>query len=62
MPSGRKALQRLGMTNIREIPYQLPGSEESEYRLVEATKNKNTPAKYPREFKDIKKSPLGSAG
>jgi 16S rRNA (guanine527-N7)-methyltransferase len=59
MPAGSKALKILGMSGIREIPYKLPVEEQSEFRLVEATKIKNTPAAYPRRFTDIKNSPLG---
>ncbi len=57
MPAGKKALHALGMDNIIQIPYTLPGEEESDYRLVQAVKVKNTPPQYPREFKDIKKAP-----
>ncbi|MFI4911070.1 MAG: 16S rRNA (guanine(527)-N(7))-methyltransferase RsmG [Sedimentisphaeraceae bacterium JB056] len=60
MPAGKRALEILGMGNIRDLPYQLPDQQQSECRLIEATKIKNTPSKYPREFKDIKKFPLGS--
>jgi len=58
MPAGKKALHVLGMENIIQIPYTLPGDEQSDYRLVQATKTKNTPPQYPREFKDIKSSPI----
>ncbi len=58
MPAGKKALHVLGMDSIIQIPYTLPGEEQSNYRLVQAVKVKNTPPQYPREFRDIKKSPL----
>lgn len=56
--AGRKALTILGMGEVSQMPYTLPGEEQSGFRLVQATKIKNTPPAYPREFKDIKKSPL----
>ena len=59
---GSKALKILGSGKITQIPYALPAQDpdQSNYRLLEVIKEKNTPGQYPRPFKDIKAKPLGS--
>ena len=61
LTAGKKALEVLGMSQVRQLPYNLHGAEHSNCRLLEAKKVKNTPSKYPRPFKDIKAAPLNFA-
>lgn len=61
MQAGESAVRKLGGTSLREMPYHLPGEEDAVtgYRIFEAIKGGKTPGKYPRQYKDIKASPLG---
>lgn len=57
LKDGTKTLSILGMGEITQAPYNTNEGQNSDCRLVYAKKLKSTPAKFPREFKEIKKSP-----
>ncbi len=55
LDKGQKKLTTLGCNQLRQEKYILPNDEqESDYRLIQATKISNTPEQHPREFKIIK--------
>jgi len=52
---GQKRLTTLGCDQLSQQKYALPNdSVESDYRIIHATKTRNTPQQYPREFRIIK--------
>jgi len=52
---GQERLTILGTNKLSQQKYTLPGdNQESDYRIIHATKISDTPQKYPREFKIIK--------
>jgi 16S rRNA (guanine527-N7)-methyltransferase len=59
LPAGRAAIELLGGSDIKILPYSLPGVENSGYRLLEAVEKTPSPGQYPRDYKAIKAAPLG---
>ena len=55
---GKKAIEILGGKWVDSFSYTLASSPESERVIIIIEKIKNTPEKYPREYKKIAKSPL----
>ena len=55
---GKKAIEILGGKWVDSFAYTLASSPESERVIIVIEKIKNTPEKYPREYKKIAKSPL----
>ena len=55
---GKKAIEILGGKWVDSFSYTLASSPESERVIIVIEKIKNTPEKYPREYKKIAKSPL----
>lgn len=55
LENGQKRLTALGTNQLSQQKYTLPNdSQESSYRIIQATKICNTPQQYPREFSVIK--------
>ena len=55
---GKRAIEILGGKWVDSFSYTLASSPESERVIIVIEKIKNTPEKYPREYKKIAKSPL----
>jgi 16S rRNA (guanine527-N7)-methyltransferase len=55
---GKKAIEILGGKWVDSFAYTLASSPDSERVIIIIEKVKNTPEKYPREYKKILKSPL----
>ena len=55
---GKKAIEILGGKWLDSFAYTLASNPESERVIIIIEKVKNTPEKYPREYKKILKSPL----
>ena len=55
---GKRAIEILGGKWVDGFSYTLASSPESERVIIVIEKIKNTPEKYPREYKKIAKSPL----
>lgn len=55
---GKKAIEILGGKWVDSFSYTLASSPENERVIIVIEKIKNTPEKYPREYKKIAKSPL----
>ena len=54
IPQATTIISRLGGGKIEQIPYCL--ADNQDFRIVKIQKEVSTPSKYPRHFKDIKKS------
>ena len=63
MAAGKEACKILGGRKFEQIRYALPGEDmqTSGYRIFEVFKEAKCPSTYPREYKAIKASPLGTA-
>ncbi len=57
LKEAEKAIKLLGGSAREIIPYDIPGAETG-HNLIVIDKIAQTPAKYPRKFAQIKKSPL----
>jgi 16S rRNA (guanine527-N7)-methyltransferase len=57
MPRATKIIKKLGLGEVEQKRYSLSGIA-GDFRIIEARKLRQTPPKYPREYKVIKKESL----
>ena len=58
LKEGKRAIELLGGRIVDVFEYTLHSAPESERVIIIIKKEKNTPEKYPREYKKIIKVPL----